>query len=245
MQKIVLENFYLSFLDKLVLKNINFAVKENSVLAILGTSGSGKSKLLRSINRMNDNQFKSKGFILLDNKNIYDKKSDVIKLRRRIGMVSQKPVPFNMSIYNNISYGLKIHKFDKKNHNEIIKNSLISAGLYDEVKNRLNDNAYNLSGGQQQRLCIARALAINPEVLLMDEPSSALDPIAAKKIENLILELKKKYTILLVTHSIKQALKVSDEIIFLDAGEILKIGNTKTFFDYNTNTVINEYYSSH
>jgi phosphate transport system ATP-binding protein len=203
------------------------------VTAYIGPSGCGKSTLLRCINRMNDlvDGVSIQGKILLDGEDIYDKNVNVAALRRRVGMVFQKPNPFPKSIYENVAYGLRIQGInDRRVLDEIVENSLRGAALWDEVKNRLNDNALGMSGGQQQRLVIARAIAIEPEVILLDEPASALDPISTLKIEELIDELKEKYTIVIVTHNMQQAARVSDFTAFMYMGELIEFGETSTLF---------------
>lgn len=218
---------------KHALKNINVNIRKNKVTALIGPSGCGKSTFLRSINRMNDliDNCKITGTILYNEENIYDKKVDVNDLRLKIGMVFQKPNPFNKSIYDNIVYGPKCHGIkDKKHLDEIVETSLKEAALWDDVKDRLNDSALGLSGGQQQRLCIARAIAMEPDVILMDEPTSALDPIATAKIEELMEQLKKKFTVVIVTHSMQQAARISDDTIFFLNGELVESGSTSLMF---------------
>ncbi|MCX7654129.1 MAG: phosphate ABC transporter ATP-binding protein PstB [Fervidobacterium sp.] len=210
---------------KKAVKNANLKVYKNKITAIMGPSGCGKSTLLRSINRINDllPDFRVEGEILFHGKNIYDKDIDIYTLRRRIGMVFQKPTPFPMSIYDNIAYGLKlIGVNDKKEIKEKVKWALEKAALWGEVKDELEKNATRLSGGQQQRLCIARAIAIEPEVILFDEPTSALDPVATQKIESLIEELASEFTIIIVTHNIGQASRISDYTVFMYQGEIIE-----------------------
>lgn len=224
-------NFYYS--DFMALKNINLSILEQNVTALIGPSGCGKSTFIRVLNRMNDLIPKTKvdGKVLLDNEDIYDKQVQVEELRKRVGMVFQKPNPFPKSIYDNVAYGPKKHGIKDKNQlDELVEESLKSAALWDEAKDRLKKSAWELSGGQQQRLCIARAIAMNPEVILMDEPTSALDPIATSKIEDLIEELKKKYTIVIVTHSMQQAARISDKTAFFLMGEMLEYNDTKTIF---------------
>ncbi len=214
------------------LKNINLDVEKNAVTALIGPSGCGKSTFLRTLNRMNDliEYVKIEGEVLFENQNIY-KEYDVIDLRKRVGMVFQKPNPFPMSIYDNIVYGPKIHGVNDKNKlDELVESSLKDAVLWDEVKDRLNRSALGLSGGQQQRLCIARTLAVEPEVILMDEPTSALDPISTLKIEELMDQLKKKYTIIIVTHNMQQAGRISDYTSFFLNGEIIENGKTENIF---------------
>jgi phosphate transport system ATP-binding protein len=206
---------------------------KKKVTAYIGPSGCGKSTLLRCINRMNDlvDNVTIEGKVLLDNENIYDKAVNVAALRRRVGMVFQKPNPFPKSIFENVTYGLRIQGInDKRILEETVENALRGAALWDEVKDRLNDNALGLSGGQQQRLVIARAIAIEPEVLLLDEPASALDPISTLKIEELINELKEKYTIVIVTHNMQQAARVSDYTAFMFMGELIEMGTTSELF---------------
>lgn len=210
-------------------------VKKNKVTALIGPSGCGKSTFLRTLNRMNDliEDARIEGSIFLDDKNIYDSDVDVVDLRKRVGMVFQRPNPFPMSIYDNIAYGPRIHgNKDKKKLDEIVEKSLKGAALWDEVKDRLRDSALGLSGGQQQRLCIARVLAVEPEVVLMDEPCSALDPISTMKIEELIEDLKEKYTIVIVTHNMQQAGRISDYTAFFLSGELVEFGFTEELF-YN------------
>lgn len=224
-----LELFYGSFQ---ALKGININIPENKVTALIGPSGCGKSTFLRTLNRMNDliEGCTIKGKIDLDGIDIY-KEYDVIKLRTNVGMVFQKPNPFPMSIYDNVAYGPRNQGLkDRKKLDKIVENSLRGAALWDEVKERLNKSALGLSGGQQQRLCIARAIALEPEVILMDEPTSALDPIATKKVEELMETLKKDYTIIIVTHSMQQAARISDKTAFFLMGEVIEFDNTNKIF---------------
>ena len=219
--------------DRQVLKNITFDMGENKVTAFIGPSGCGKSSYLRCLNRMNDfiPSARVEGIIEIDGENILSNEMDVIALRRKVGMVFQKPNPFPMSIYDNIAYGPRIHGIkDKKELDEIVEKSLTDAAIWDEVKDRLKQSAQGLSGGQQQRLCIARALAVQPEVLLMDEPTSALDPISTLKIEDLMEDLKKKYTVVVVTHNMQQAARVSDETAFFLVGEVVEKDITSNIF---------------
>lgn len=228
-----INNLNLFYGDKQALKNINIEISRYEVTAFIGPSGCGKSTLLRCLNRMNDliPNVKIDGDIIFDKENINKDKIDVVQLRTRVGMVFQKPNPFPMSIYENVVYGLRCQNIKDKNVlNKVCENSLRKAALWDEVKDRLNDNAYGLSGGQQQRLCIARAIAMEPEVILMDEPTSALDPIATAKIEELIQELKKDYTIIIVTHSMHQAARISDKTAFFLMGEVIEMGETRNLF---------------
>lgn len=231
--KIIIRNMNLYYGDFKALNNINMNIKEKKITAIIGPSGCGKSTLLKSLNRMNDliEGLKIEGEILLDGENIYKEDFDVNLLRKRVGMVFQRPNPFPMSIYDNIAYGPRLHGIrDKKKLDEIVERSLRLAAIWDEVKDNLKKNALRISGGQQQRICIARALAIEPEVLLMDEPTSALDPISTAKIEELIQELKKNYTIVIVTHNMQQAARVSDYTAFMLRGELVEYGETEQIF---------------
>jgi phosphate transport system ATP-binding protein len=230
---IKVENLKLFYGEKQALHGINMIMPKKKVTAYIGPSGCGKSTLLRCINRMNDliDNVTIEGKILLDDENIYDKAVNVAALRRRVGMVFQKPNPFPKSIFENVTYGLRIQGInDKRLLEETVENALRGAALWDEVKDRLNDNALGLSGGQQQRLVIARAIAIEPEVLLLDEPASALDPISTLKIEELINELKEKYTIVIVTHNMQQAARVSDYTAFMYMGELIEMGTTSELF---------------
>ena len=219
--------------DNQALKNINLSIPEKSVTALIGPSGCGKSTFLRTLNRMNDliPSCRVDGTIEYRNLNINDKKTDVIEVRKNIGMVFQKPNPFPMSIYENVAFGPRCQGINNANKlKDIVTKALKDAALYNEVKDRLQKSALELSGGQQQRLCIARALAMNPDVLLMDEPTSALDPIATAKIEELIVELKKNYTIVIVTHSMQQAARISDQTAFFLLGDLIEVEETRTFF---------------
>jgi len=214
------------------LKKVNLDIAANEITAFIGPSGCGKSTFLRALNRMNDliEGVTVKGQILLDNENIYGD-IDVIKLRSRVGMVFQKPNPFPMSIYDNVAYGPRMHGIKKKSQlDEIVETSLRQAAIWDEVKDRIKKSALGVSGGQQQRICIARALAVEPEVLLMDEPTSALDPISTSKIEDLVTELKEKYTIIMVTHNMQQAARISDKTAFFLLGELLEVDETEKIF---------------
>ena len=215
------------------LKNINLNIASGEITAFIGPSGCGKSTFLKSLNRMNDlvEGCKITGDIRLMGENIYDKRMDVSLLRRRVGMVFQKPNPFPMSIYDNIAYGPRTHGMRKKAElDEIVEKSLRDAAIWDELKDRLKKSALGLSGGQQQRLCIARALAVKPEVILRDEPTSALDPISTSKIEDLVMDIKKEYTIVMVTHNMQQAVRVSDTTVFFLLGEIIESGATGQMF---------------
>ncbi|OPJ55408.1 phosphate ABC transporter ATP-binding protein PstB [Alkalithermobacter paradoxus] len=233
MAKISVKNLDLYYGEFKALKNINIDIQEKKVTALIGPSGCGKSTFLRTLNRMNDliDGVRIEGEIKLEEDNIYHKDIDVVALRRRIGMVFQKANPFPKSIYENVAYGPRRYGVKNKSElDEIVEKSLRKAALWDEVKDRLNKSALGLSGGQQQRLCIARALAMEPEVLLMDEPTSALDPIATAKIEELITELKKDYTIVIVTHSMQQAARISDETAFFLMGELIEMDQTQKIF---------------
>ncbi len=215
------------------LKNIDMQIPEKSITALIGPSGCGKSTFLKTLNRMNDliPEVRITGEVLYQERNIFEKSVDVNDLRKNIGMVFQKPNPFPMSIYDNIAYGPRTHGIRSKAMlDEIVERSLKGAAIWDEVKDRLKKSALGLSGGQQQRLCIARALAVEPEVLLMDEPTSALDPISTGKIEELALELKKRYTIVIVTHNMQQAVRISDQTAFFLLGELVEMGETEALF---------------
>ena len=229
MSKISVKNLDLYYGDFKALKNINLEIEPNKITAFIGPSGCGKSTLLKSINRMNDlvEGCRIDGEILLDGQNIF-KGMDVNVLRKRVGMVFQKPNPFPMSIYDNIAYGPRTHGIrSKAKLDDIVEKSLRNAAIWDECKDRLKKSALGMSGGQQQRLCIARALAVEPEVLLMDEPTSALDPISTSKIEDLAMELKKDYTIVMVTHNMQQAVRVSDNTAFFLLGEVVEYNDTE------------------
>ena len=231
--KIQVNKLKLYYGDVLALKKISIDIAENSVLALIGPSGCGKSTFLKTLNRMNDliESVKIEGEVLLDGENIYHPKIDTVMLRKRVGMVFQRPNPFPMTIYDNIAYGPRIHGQSKRTVlDEIVEKSLTGSALWDEVKDRLHSSAMGLSGGQQQRLCIARLLAVEPEVLLMDEPCSALDPISTMKIEELVTELKSKYTIVMVTHNMQQAARVSDYTGFFLNGDLVEHDKTDNIF---------------
>ena len=231
-EKISISSLDLYYTEFKALKNINLKVPENKITAFIAPSGCGKSTLLKSLNRMNDlvEGCRIEGSILLDGEDIYGK-MDVNLLRKRVGMVFQKPNPFPMSIYDNIAFGPRTHGIRSKTKlDDIVEKSLRDAAIWDETKDRLKQNALGMSGGQQQRLCIARALAVQPEVLLMDEPTSALDPISTSKIEDLAVELKKNYTIVMVTHNMQQAARISDKTAFFLLGEIVEYGETEQIF---------------
>ena len=230
--KLNVSNLDLYYGEKQALKKINMDIKANKVTALIGPSGCGKSTFLRTLNRMNDliDNVKIEGTVEVDGEDIY-KNSDVINLRTKIGMVFQKPNLFPMSIYDNVAYGPRIHGIkDKKTLDKIVEESLKSAAIWEEVKDRLKSSALGLSGGQQQRVCIARTIAMKPDVILMDEPTSALDPISTAKIEDLIFELKKDYTIIIVTHNMQQAARISDDTGFFLNGELIEYNNTKDIF---------------
>lgn len=231
-KKIKVRDLNLYYGDNQALKNINIDLEANKVTAFIGPSGCGKSTFLRTLNRMNDliDGVRIDGEILVDGEDIY-KSKDVIALRTKVGMVFQKPNPFPMSIYDNIAYGPRLHGIkDKKTLDEIVEKSLKGAALYDEVKDRLKKSALGLSGGQQQRLCIARTIAVSPEIILMDEPTSALDPISTNKMEELMEELKKKYTVIIVTHNMQQAGRIADKTAFFLNGEIIEYADTEEIF---------------
>ena len=232
MDKYTIENLELFYVDFKALKNINMRIQEKEITAFIGPSGCGKSTLLKTLNRMNDlvEGCRITGSVKLDGEDIYGK-IDVNNLRKRVGMVFQKPNPFPMSIFDNIAYGPRTHGIRAKSKlNEIVEKSLRDVAIWDEVKDRLNKSALGLSGGQQQRLCIARALAVEPEVILMDEPTSALDPISTSKIEDLAIELKDKYTIVIVTHNMQQAARISDKTAFFLLGDMVEFNDTEKLF---------------
>ncbi|MCK4495552.1 MAG: phosphate ABC transporter ATP-binding protein [Candidatus Aminicenantes bacterium] len=232
-EKILTKKLNLWFGENHVLEDIDIAILDKAITAIMGPSGCGKSTVLRCLNRMNDliDDARIKGEVLIDGANIYAEGTDVSALRRKVGMVFQKPNPFPKSIYDNIGYGLRINGVrDKSRISEIVEKSLKDSGLWEEVKNRLHSSAMELSGGQQQRLCIARALAIEPQVIMMDEPCSALDPASTFKIEELMMELKEQYTIIIVTHNMQQAARVSDFTGFLYLGQLIEFGDTNDMF---------------
>lgn len=227
------KDLHLYYGDNHALKGVNMQIKKNAVTAFIGPSGCGKSTFLKTLNRMNDlvDNVRIEGTVLLDGEDIYAEDVDTTILRKKVGMVFQQPNPFPMSIYDNIAYGPRVHGIkDKRKLDEIVEESLRGAAIFDEVKDRLKKSALGLSGGQQQRLCIARALAVNPEVILMDEPTSALDPISTSKIEDLVLELKKDYTIIMVTHNMQQATRVSDRTAFFLLGEVVEYDDTEKLF---------------
>lgn len=243
--KIKVKDLNLFYGDKQALFDVNLDIEANQVTALIGPSGCGKSTFLRCINRMNDTieGVTIKGDILIDGKDIYDPNLDVVNLRAKVGMVFQKPNPFPKSIFDNVAYGAKIHGItqSKAELRQIVETSLQKAGLFDEVKDRLNEPGTSLSGGQQQRLCIARAIAVSPDVILMDEPCSALDPIATSKIETLIDELRENYTIVIVTHSMQQAARVSQKTAFFHLGKIIEYNDTGTIFTNPENKRTQDY----
>ena len=233
--KVKVENLNLYYGENHALKDVNMDIQENAVTAFIGPSGCGKSTFLKTLNRMNDlvDGVRIDGKVLLDGEDIYEPGVDTTILRKKVGMVFQQPNPFPMSIYDNIAYGPRVHGIrDKKRLDQIVEESLRGAAIFDEVKDRLKKSAMGLSGGQQQRICIARALAVQPDVLLMDEPTSALDPISTAKIEELMEDLKKKYTVIVVTHNMQQATRVSDQTAFFLVGEMVEFGDTKQIFSY-------------
>jgi phosphate transport system ATP-binding protein len=241
--KLKIENVDLYYGEFQALKNINMNIQENEITAFIGPSGCGKSTFLKTLNRMNDliEGVKITGKMLLDGVDIY-KDMDATVLRRRVGMVFQKPNPFPMSIYENVAYGPKTHGIKNKTKlDEIVEESLRSAAMWDEVKDRLKKSALGLSGGQQQRLCIARAFSVNPEVILLDEPTSALDPISTMKIEDLLIEIKKNYTIVIVTHNMQQATRISDKTAFFLHGEIIEFDETERLFSMPKNKKTEDY----
>ena len=244
-EKIIsVKNLDLYYGDHKALNGISMDIERNSITAFIGPSGCGKSTFLRTLNRMNDliPNVKIDGEVIYDGKNIYDKNVDIYNLRKEVGMVFQKPNPFPMSIYDNVAYGPRTHGIhNKKELDKIVEESLKKAAIYDEVKDNLKKSALSLSGGQQQRLCIARALAVKPKVLLMDEPTSALDPISTGKIEELALELKKDYTIVIVTHNMQQALRISDKTAFFLLGDLIEYDDTQKIFSMPKNKKTEDY----
>ncbi len=244
-EKIIsVKNLDLYYGDHKALNGINMDIEKNSITAFIGPSGCGKSTFLRTLNRMNDliPNVKIEGEVIYNDKNIYDKNVDIYNLRKEVGMVFQKPNPFPMSIYDNVAYGPRTHGIhNKEKLDQIVVESLKKAAIYDEVKDNLKKSALSLSGGQQQRLCIARALAVKPKVLLMDEPTSALDPISTGKIEELALELKKDYTIVIVTHNMQQALRISDKTAFFLLGDLIEYDDTQKIFSMPKNKKTEDY----
>lgn len=245
--KLSAHNLNIFFGKKQVLKNVNIDFQVNQVTSLIGPSGCGKSTLLRTFNRMHDlvSEARIEGVIKLDNLDIYDKKSSVTEIRKRIGMVFQKPNPLPKSIYENLSYALNIHNFPKNEIPDLIEKALKESYLWEEVKDELKQPAVKLSGGQQQRLCIARAVVLRPEVILMDEPCSALDPISTNKIEELITSLKKNYTIVIVTHNMQQAQRISDKVAFMYLGELVEYNTCENIFKNPENELTKNYVSGH
>ena len=246
MNPVILESkdLHLYYGEAEALKGINMKIYENEITALIGPSGCGKSTFLKTLNRMNDlvQGVRITGDVILKGKNILDKDVDVTQLRRQVGMVFQKPNPFPMSIYDNVAYGPKLHgEHSKVQLDELVENALKGAALWDEVKDRLKKSALGLSGGQQQRLCIARALAVQPDILLMDEPTSALDPGSTLRIEDLMAELKKNYTVVIVTHNMQQASRISDRTAFFLLGELIQYGETSQIFTNPTEKKTEEY----
>ena len=239
-------NLSLFYGDNQALKNISLDIPEKRVSALIGPSGCGKSTFLRTLNRMNDliDNVRIEGEVLVDGINIYDRNIDVVNLRKKVGMIFQKSNPFAKSVYDNIAFGPRINGITKKSQlDEIVEYSLNQAAIWDEVKGRLHNSALSLSGGQQQRLCIARTLAVNPEIILMDEPASALDPISTTKIEELIHDLKQKYTIIIVTHNMQQAARTSDYTAFFYLGELVEINKTELIFSNPSKKQTEDYIS--
>lgn len=242
--KICTQGLELYYGENQALKKINMDISRHMVTALIGPSGCGKSTFLKTLNRMNDTvpQVRIDGSVVLDGEDVYGKNVDVTQLRKKVGMVFQNPNPFPMSIYDNVAYGLRIHGIKKRLlMDEIVESSLKGAAIWDEVKDRLKKPALALSGGQQQRLCIARTLAVEPEVILMDEPTSALDPISTMKIEALMSELKQKYTVVIVTHNMQQAARISDQTAFFLMGELIEYGDTQQLFSRPDNQKTEEY----
>lgn len=244
--KIVVKNLNFYYGETLALKNISMNIPVHQVTALIGPSGCGKSTFLRTLNRMNEliDDVRVEGEVIIDGEDIYKSNIDVVELRKKVGMIFQKSNPFPKSVYENVAFGLRIGGMGKKSKaelDEIVERSLVQAALWDEVKDRLDESALGLSGGQQQRLCIARALAIEPEILLMDEPASALDPISTAKIEDLIFELKEKYTIVIVTHNLQQAARVSNFTAFFYLGSLIEFNKTSKIFTNPSNKQTEDY----
>ncbi len=243
MEKLAAKKLNLSFGNKQILKNVNIAFAEKEITSLIGPSGCGKSTLLRSFNRMHDLSPDAKidGLLSIDNTSLYDPKTPVTEIRKRIGMVFQKPNPLPKSIYENMAYGLRIHNYDKSEIPDRIEQALKDSYIWEEVKDDLKKPAVRLSGGQQQRLCIARTVVLRPEVILMDEPCSALDPISTRKIEDLTLKLKEDFTIVIVTHSMSQAQRVSDKVAFMYLGELIEFGTVNDIFKEPKNQLTQNY----
>ena len=243
-EKIDIKSLNVWFGKKHVIKDVNMKIKPNAVTAVMGPSGCGKTTLIKAINRLNEliKISRTTGEIFIDKENVYGKEIDVFELRRQVGMVFQKPNPFPKSIYENVAFGPKLHKMATGKELEVIvEKSLKGGALWDEVKDRLNDEAFSLSGGQQQRLCIARALAVEPDILLMDEPCSALDPAATAEIETLIRELRQRYTVIVVTHNLQQAARISDFTAFMYVGKLVEYGVTKSLFEKPESELVEQY----
>ena len=244
MSKIDVKNLNIWFNDNHVIKDVNLGLKPNTVTAVMGPSGCGKTTFIRAINRLNEliGGSRTTGEIWIDGENIYEKEIQVYELRRKVGMVFQKPNPFPKSIFDNVAFGPRLYGVENDDTlQKIVQESLQEAALWDEVKDRLDKSALDLSGGQQQRLCIARALAVDPEIILMDEPCSALDPIATAKIETLMRKLTETYTVVIVTHNMQQAARVSDYTVFLYLGKLVEFGNTKSVFENPANELTEKY----
>ena len=243
-EKIDIKSLNVWFGKKHVIKDVNMKIKPKAVTAIMGPSGCGKTTLIKAINRLNEliKISRTTGEIFIDKENVYGKEIDVFELRRQVGMVFQKPNPFPKSIYENVAFGPKLHKMATGKELEVIvEKSLKGGALWDEVKDRLNDEAFSLSGGQQQRLCIARALAVEPDIILMDEPCSALDPAATAEIETLIRELRQRYTVIVVTHNLQQAARISDFTAFMYVGKLVEYGVTKSLFEKPESELVEQY----
>ena len=243
-EKIYIKSLNVWFGKKQVITDVNMKIKPNAVTAVMGPSGCGKTTLIKAINRLNEliKISRTTGEIFIDKENVYGRDIDVFELRRQVGMVFQKPNPFPKSIYENVAFGPKLHKIATgKELDAIVEKSLKGGALWDEVKDRLNDEAFSLSGGQQQRLCIARALAVEPDIILMDEPCSALDPAATAEIETLIRELRERYTVIVVTHNLQQAARISDFTAFMYVGKLVEYGDTKNLFEKPENELVEQY----
>lgn len=247
MSMITTKSLNLYYGDKQAINSIDMEIEKNEITALIGPSGCGKSTFLRTLNRMNDTipNCKITGEVIFDDTNIYDKKIDPMLIRKKIGMVFQKPNPFPLSIYDNIAYAPKYHGKKRRELDELVESSLKAAALWEEVKDRLNKSALSLSGGQQQRLCIARTIALNPEVILMDEATSALDPVSTYKIEDLLAELKKTYTVVIVTHNMQQASRIADKTAFFLLGDLVEYDSTDNIFTNPKNKKTSDYVSGH